>query len=98
MATGIVPEDWRVANVTPIFKKGSKSQAANYRPVSLISIPCKIMETLLREATVDFLEANQLIKPSQHGFMKHKSCTTNLLEFLEKATSEHDQGNNFDIV
>ena len=44
-----VPEDWRRANVTPIFKKGSKSDPGNYRPVSLTSIPCRVMEACIRD-------------------------------------------------
>ena len=44
LTTGQVPGDWKCANVSPVFKKGSKKEAGNYRPVSLTSVPCKIME------------------------------------------------------
>ena len=56
------------------------------------------MEACIKDHIVDHLERNALIKPSQHGFMRRKSCTTNLLEFLEKVTSEIDQGNAMDVV
>jgi len=46
---GILPEDWKCANVSSIFKKGSKLDAGNYRPVSLTSVPCKILESLIRD-------------------------------------------------
>ncbi|KFU87604.1 RNA-directed DNA polymerase from mobile element jockey, partial [Chaetura pelagica] len=46
-ATGEVPEDWRKANVTPVYKKGKKEDPSNYRPVSLTSIPGKVMEQLI---------------------------------------------------
>jgi len=82
MRTGEVPEDWRVANVTPIFKKGGKGNPGNYRPVSLTSVPGKIMESLIKDGVVKHLDINDLIDQSQHGFMKNKSCTTNLLEFF----------------
>jgi len=95
---GIVPADWKEANVTPIFKKGSKSVPSNYRPVSLTSVACKIMESLIRDDVTKHLEVNKLIKGSQHGFMKGRSCTTNLLEFLEKATTVVDGGGNFDVI
>ena len=98
LQTGVVPADWKTVHVTPIFKKGSKSKSGNYRPVSLTSIPCKLMESCLRDAVYEFLVVHDLIKPSQHGFMSKKSCTTNLLEFLEMATKELDQGRNVDIV
>jgi len=81
---GYVPEDWRLANVTPIFKKGVKCKPENYRPISLTSLVCKTMESILRDKIVDHLQKNNLINPSQHGFMKQKSCLTNLLEFISQ--------------
>ena len=98
MEAGCVPHDGKLANVTPIFKKGSKSKLKNYRPVSLTSICCKLMESIIRDQVVTHLEINYLIKASQHGFMKNKSCTTNLLEFLETITKIIDEGDPADIV
>jgi len=92
LQSGIDPEDWKSANVTPIFKKGVKGKPGNYRPVSLTSIPCKMQESCIRDEIVDHLVANSLINDSQHGFMKNRSCTTNLLEFLERLTLEQDAG------
>ena len=98
LQTGVVPEDWKSANVTPIFKKGAKGKPGNYRPVSLTSIPCKIQESCIRDEVVSHLVSNSLIKESQHGFMKNRSCTTNLLEFLERLTSEQEAGRPMDVV
>ena len=95
---GELPEDWRLANVTPIFKKGSRTKPENYRPVSLTSIPCKIMESIVKDGLMAHLEENSLMNPSQHGFMPGKSCATNLLEFLEFVTRIVDEGKNMDIV
>ena len=95
---GVVPEDWRLANVTPIFKKGSKASPSNYRPVSLTSIPCRLMEACLRDEIMLHLSFNNLVNKSQHGFLPARSVTTNLLEFFEKATAEVDKGNPMDIV
>ena len=95
---GDVPMDWKEANVTPIFKKGVKTRPGNYWPVSLASVACKIMESLIRDEVTHHLEANNLIKNTQHGFMKGQSCATNLLEFLEVATRVVDGGGNFNII
>ena len=62
--TGVVPDDWKTANVCPIFKKGSKSQIGNYRPVSLTSQICKLYETVIRDAIVLHLESNGLLSHS----------------------------------
>ena len=98
LESGIVPQDWRDANVTPIFKKGAKNSTDNYRPVSLTSIPCKIMESIMKDAVIDYLLRYQLINPSQHGFMPNKSCATNLLQFLEKITDLFDNSIPVDVV
>ena len=83
---GIVPDDWRTAYVSPIYKKGGRHQASNYRPVSLTSQISKVIESILRDVIVEHLESNRLIRDSQHGFRKSRSCLTNLLVFLDKVT------------
>ena len=98
LGEGTVPPDWKLANVAPIFKKGSKGSAGNYRPVSLTCVLCKVMESILRDAIVLHLSLNNLIRPSQHGFMARKSCLTNLLEYLEELTALVDKGHAVDIV
>jgi len=98
LARGEVPGDWRTANVTPIYKKGSKAEPGNYRPVSLTSVSCKILETILRNRMMNHLLDNNLLNASQHGFLNGKSCTTNLLEFLDSVTRIVDEGTPVDIV
>jgi len=95
---GEVPEDWKTANVTPIFKKGSKAEPGNYRPVSLTSVCCKLLESIIRDGIMEHLLNNNLLNQSQHGFVPGKSCCTNLLEFLEKTTEAIDTGRPFDVV
>ena len=89
---GQVPEDWRRANVVPIYKAGDRGRARNYRPVSLTCQLCKIFEKLVRDELVEHLEGNGLLKGTQHGFRKGRSCLTNLLSFLERVTEELDDG------
>ena len=67
-----VPDDWKKANVAAIFKKGSRHSPGNYRPVSLTSVICKTMETIIRDKIMDHLLRYNLIQNSQHGFMKGK--------------------------
>ncbi|MEW8544372.1 MAG: reverse transcriptase domain-containing protein, partial [Candidatus Thiodiazotropha sp.] len=93
-----IPDIWKKANVTAIFKKGERNKAENYRPISLTSVPGKLMERLVRNAIVDHMTVNNLFSVSQHGFISGKSCITQLLEFLEDITEEIDNGKDVDII
>ena len=95
---GMVPRDWKTANVTPIHKKGARSSASNYRPVSLTSQLGKLLETIIRDAIVAHLENNGLLHDSQHGFRRGRSCLSNIISFLDRATSLIDNGESGDIV
>ncbi|PKU30008.1 rna-directed dna polymerase from mobile element jockey- hypothetical protein [Limosa lapponica baueri] len=95
--TGEVPEDWRKASVTPVFKKG-KEDPGNYRPVSLTSIPGKVMEQLILDAISKHVEEKKVIGSGQHGFTKGKSCLTNMIAFYDVITGWLDEGRAADIV
>ena len=75
---GIVPSEWKEANITPLFKKGSRNKPENYRLVSITSVVCKLLETLIRDHMVEFLVKHNLIKSKQK-----RSCLTNIFCFLE---------------
>jgi len=70
--TGEVPEDWRKASVTRIFKKGKKEDPGNYRLVSLTSIPGKVIEQFILDVIIKQVEEKKVIRSSQHGFTKGK--------------------------
>jgi len=70
LLSGKVPTDWKLANVTPNFKKGKKSSVANYRPVSLTVNLCKVFESIMRDKMIEHLVRYKLIKGMQHGFVK----------------------------
>ena len=70
LESGQVPEDWRVANVAPLFKKGSREELGNYRPVNLTSVVGKVFETLIKDWMRNHLNKYKLMKGSQHGFTK----------------------------
>ena len=95
---GVVPSDWRIANVTPIFKKGNHSLPCNYRPISLTSVVCKVMESIVKDAVLDHLLGNGLLNLSQHGFLPKRSCVSNLLEFLDDVTKHVDASHNVDAI
>jgi len=96
--TGEVPEDWRKANVTPIFKKGKKEDPGNYGSVSLTSIPGKMMEQLILQVIHKQVEEKKVIRSSQRGFTKGKSCLTNLMAFYNGMTGWVDEGRAVDVV
>ena len=97
-ADGVVPPDWRIANVTPLFKKGDHGLPSNYRPVSLTSVVCKVMESILKDAVMDYLLSNRLLNLSQHGFLPKRSCVSNLLSFLDDVTELVDSKNDVDVI
>lgn len=82
MSLGKLPTKWKTAIVCPLYKKGSSSNPSNYRPISKTSIFCKIMERVIAHNLYNYLESNDLIDPSQHGFRPGRTTTTNLLETI----------------
>ena len=95
---GIVPLEWKEANIITLFKKGSRNKSVNYRPVSLTSVICKLLEAIIGDHMMDFLIKHKLINPSQHGFLKARSCLTNLLWFFEEITKWVDEGSPVDVI
>ena len=95
---GCVPKDWKTANITPIFKKGKKQDPSNYRPISLTSHVCKIMERMLCKRIEAHLTKSQLIAPNQHGYRRQYSSTTNLLEYWNFVTGTLEQGKPLDVI
>ena len=95
---GIVPLERKEANSVPLFKKGSRNNSVNSRPVSLTSVICKLLETIIRDHMMDFLVKHKLINPSQYGFLKSRSFLTNLLCFLEEITKWVDERSLEDVI
>ena len=75
----MVPADWRDADVVPLFKKGDKTKAVNYRPVSLTSISCKLLEHIIHSNVMGHLDRFRFLNNSQHGFRQKRSCETQLI-------------------
>ena len=89
---------WKTAHVSAIFKSGTKSKSKSYRPISLTSVPGKILERLIRDKIVEHMTANNLFAKSQHGFRLGKSCLNQLLEFLEDVTTALDKDEDVDVI
>ena len=94
---GIVHLEWTEANIIPLFKNGSRNNYLNYRPVSLTSVICKLLETIIRDHVMDFLVKHKLINPSQHGFLKARSCLTHFV-VVEEITKWVDEGSPVDVI
>ena len=95
---GIIPSDLKTQIITPVFKKGDKSDAGNYRPISLTSHIIKIFERVIRKGLVNHLESNNLLSKNQHGFRKGRSCLTHLLKHIDSVIQSILDGNELDVV
>ena len=90
--------DWKLQNISPLFKKGSKDGPGNYRPISLTSVPGKMLESIIADDMMSHLEHNKLILDSQHGFRSGRSCLTNLVDFFHDMFSIYDKSRAVDIL
>ena len=95
---GVVPDDWCEANVAPVYKKGSRHQAVNYRPVSLTCVCCKIMEHIICKHIMNHLEQYDILTSLQHGFRHGHSCETQLLLTLHDMTQLYDKKHQIDVA
>ena len=85
MNSGEIPNAWKKSIVVPIFKKGNDKK--NYRPISLTSIICKLMEGIVKDDLLAYLNRNDLIYPKQYGFMSKRSTNTQLLHYFNYLTA-----------
>ena len=83
LSTGDLPDDWLTTNITAIFKKGEKCKPSNYRPVSLTSVTCKLIEHIIFRHIMAHLEEHNILSHFQHGFRSGHSCETQLLIKIE---------------
>ena len=96
--TGQLPQDWKNANVTPIFKKGDKHAPQNYRPVSLTSICCKFLEHIICRHILSHLEHHNILTNLQHGFRSGHSCESQLIITLNDLLEAYDNKDQVDMV
>ena len=82
----------------PIFKKGDKSLAANYRPISLTCILCKVLEHILESNIVKHLDGQGILYDLKHGFREKRSCETQLIMLIEDLARSASVGKQTDII
>ena len=95
---GIVPSDWKIAHVVPVFKKGDRSNPCNYRPISLTSIVSKVLEHILSSHIMKHLESNGILHSCQHGFRHNRSCESQLISLVHELMQNHDNNIQSDII
>ena len=96
--SGTIPAIWKTANICPVFKKGKKIEAINYRPISLTCISCKLMEHIITSYIMKHDDTHNILYPLQHGYRKGLSCETQLIEFVDDITRNIDAGKQTDCL
>ena len=98
LGSGRLPSDWKLGQIVPIHKKGSKQLPSNYRPVSLTSVFCKLLESIVRDAVMTHLTDHELLNDAQHGFRPRRSCASQLLTALDDWTRRLENGEQVDVA
>ena len=93
-----VPADWKKALVVPIFKKGVHTCPANYRPISLTCIPCKIFEHIIYSHIFKHLNTHNILSQEQHGFRKYHWYESQLITTIDDFASHVDSGAQIDTI
>ena len=92
LSTGEIPDDWREAHIVPLFKKGDKHLASNYRPVCLTSVTCKILEHIVHSNIINHFLDDETLYDNQHGFRAKRSCETQLITAIQGIVSQLHTG------
>ena len=80
---GVVPPDWKEGNIVPLYKKGDRSLPENYRPITLTSITCKLLEHVVHSNIMTHLDQFNVLDNAQHGFRKRRSCVSQLITTVD---------------
>ena len=94
--TGLIPPDWKLASVVPVFKKGDKNSVGNYRPISLTSLVMKVFERCIKTSLLSVCE--EYLDPRQHGFLNNKSCVTQMIPFANDLALTIDTRSRIDVI
>ena len=95
---GQIPDDWKSAKIAPVYKKGDRSQPSNYRPISLTSICCKVIEHIIHSSVITHLENHHILSDHQHGFRKRRSTETQLILTIQDLVHNLNAGEQTDAI
>jgi hypothetical protein len=98
IADGYLPSQWRQADICPIFKKGDRAKPSNYRPVSLTSVVCKILEHIVHSHIMDHLEKHNILVDNQHGFRAKHSTETQLILTVNDLAKNLENGDTVHVA
>ena len=93
LSSGIVPTKWKIAKVIPLYKSGPKSDIGNYRPISILPVLSKVLESLVHQKLISYLEENRLLYDHQFGFRSKRSTELAVTLLVDKIRKEADKGN-----
>jgi len=96
--SGQLPSDWTKANVSPQFKKGNTSDPANYRPISLTCVLCKLLEHIIASSLSTHFSKHSILYELQHGFRERRSCETQLIELVDDLAKTLASGKQSDLI
>jgi hypothetical protein len=98
LAEGEIPSDWRDARIVPVFKKGEKHLPSNYRPISLTSIVCKVLEHIIHSNIMSHFDRYNILTDKQHGFRSKRSCETQLVKTIQKIAQNLTSKRQVDVI
>ena len=96
--SGKLPSIWKEANVSPIFKKGDKSDPANYRPISLTCVLCKVLEHVVASSISRHFTEQNILFDLQHGFREKRSCETQLIMLVDELAKNMQAKKQTDLI
>ena len=98
LSHGVIPKSWKRAAIVPIYKSGDKTVPSNYRPISLTSVICKVLERIIRKQVFSFLDQKGCLNSTQHGFRPGRSCLSALLDVFDNIMHMLDSDSSVDMV
>jgi len=87
---GVFPKELKKAKVIPVFKKGDKGNANNYRPISILPVLSKVFETIVKDRLLDYLSINKMLSNFQHGYLVGKSTITAITQVMNDILEAFD--------
>ena len=98
LATGVIPDQFKVGLITPVHKSGGRDEVKNYRPITLTSHLIKVFERVLVRKLVEYLESCDLLNNAQHGFRKNRSCLSQLMDHYQSILNIMESGHGADVI